>query len=58
MTLRYLKDGEQVYTTGAFLLWDEALQEFVLEGIDDTSDTYCDGDLVNFDENDKPYIGE
>jgi hypothetical protein len=58
MEREYLKDGTQVYTTGAYLVWSEATHQFYLDGIDETSDTYCDGDLVNFDETGKPFIGE
>jgi len=48
----YLKKGDKVFTTGAWLLWDG--EKLVLDEIDE--DTFFDGQLVNTDENGKYYI--
>lgn len=47
----YLKQGDRVFTTGAYLIWDG--KKWILGGLED--DTYYDGELVENDD-DKPYI--
>ena len=49
---QYLKAGQQCYTIGAYVWWDG--KRFQLENLND--DTYYDGELVEFDDNGKPYI--
>ncbi len=53
--MQYLKDRDRVYTTGAWLVYDKKRNCFIFDGLDD--DSFFDGELVNFDEQDKPYIG-
>ena len=52
MAKQYLKKGDRVFTTGAYLLWDG--KKWIVDGIED--DTFYDGELVNFDSNERPYI--
>jgi len=48
----HIKTGELCYTTGAYIRWNGKC--FDLAEIDE--DTYYDGQLVDFDDNDKPFI--
>jgi hypothetical protein len=43
-----------VYSTGVFLVWTG--NNFILDGFG--GDMYFDGKLVDWDENEQPYIGE
>jgi hypothetical protein len=52
--MQYLQDGDRVYTTGAWLIYDQEKNTFVFDGIED--DTYFDGEFVNYDEHGQPYI--
>lgn len=49
-----LKNGDRVFTTGAYLIWNEKDKGFSFDGLED--DTYFDGELINFDDMDNPYI--
>ncbi len=37
----YLQDGDQVYTTGCYLIYDAEINSFRFDGLED--DTYFDG---------------
>ena len=50
----YLKDGDRAYTTGSYLIWNDKDKGFSFDGMED--DTYFDGELINFDDMDCPYI--
>jgi hypothetical protein len=50
----YLKDRDRVFSTGCFLTYDEKNNCFRFYGIEE--DTYFDGKLVNFDEEERPFI--
>ena len=52
--MQYLQDGDRVYTTGAWLTYDQKRNRFIFDEIDD--DTYFDGEFVEYDENGRPYI--
>lgn len=51
---QYLKTGDRVYTTGAFLVWHDSDKSFSFDGLEE--DTFFDGEPVNFDDMDRPYI--
>lgn len=53
---RFLKDGEQVYSTGAYFKWDANSAEFAFDGFDSDEDIYCDGLLV--EDRHCPYVEE
>jgi len=50
----YLKNGDKVYTIGAYLRWNSEIGKFELDEIEDT--VYYDRLPVEFDS--KPYIEE
>ena len=50
---KYIKNGEMVYCTGAYLKWDKKKECWVLDEAD--GDIFKDGSEVLFDENWLPY---
>lgn len=53
----FLQDGDRVYTTGAYLVYDAEHNKFVLDELDD--DAYFEGEFMEWEEVDgvvKPYI--
>lgn len=55
----FLKDGDRVYSTGCWLVYDETRNCLLFDGIED--DTFFDGEHVEFSQEqnellDKPYI--
>jgi hypothetical protein len=54
MKKQYLQDGEEAYTTGAFLTWDDEAKDFKLEYLED--ETYYNGRSVYFTNNERPYV--
>jgi len=49
----WLKDGDQVYCTGCYLVYDAKKNVYIFDSSDD--DIYFQGDIVNHEDN-KPYV--
>ena len=49
-----LKEGDRCYSTGCFLIYHEKGKFFIFDGYED--DTFFDGELINWDDQDRPYI--
>lgn len=49
-----LKDGDRCYSTGCYLIYHKDGNYFSFDGWED--DTYFDGEFIEFDKNDCPYI--
>ena len=56
MARRYLKDGDTVFSTGTFLDYNEEKNEYncSMWGMEEA--LYFEGEIVSWDENDKPFI--
>ena len=53
----FLQDGDRVFTTGTFLVYDQEQNKFVFDELDD--DTYFEGECMEWEEVDgvvKPYV--
>ena len=51
---KYLNDGDRLYSTGCWIVYDKEKNCFIFDGIED--DTFYDGEFLEFDINGKPYI--
>lgn len=50
----YLKNGDQVFATGVFLIWDGESRKWIVDRFEDS--TFYDGHYVEEVESGKPYI--
>jgi len=55
MAKRYIKDGDRVFSLGCHLIWDEKKESYIYDGMED--DLYFLGEIVNYDDNGRGYIG-
>ena len=56
MKRQYLKEGDRCYSTGCYLIYHGDGNYFSFNGWEE--DTYFDGEPINFDKNEKPYIAK
>jgi len=55
MAKKYLEDGDVIYSTGTFLVWDNEKKTYVFDAQEDTA--YFEGTHVEWDDEKKmPYI--
>ena len=50
----YLDDGTEVYCSGAYLIWRDG--KFRLHNVGWDDEIWCNGWLVYFDEDGRPYV--
>jgi hypothetical protein len=58
MARRYVKDCEQAFCDGVYLRWNADENKWELDNLGIDGTVYFDGEPVDYDEKDQPFIGE